>query len=844
MPRVKLITDPFDQSTYSEHEVASVVPFLREQFPTWPETARIYKGEVSQENDVTPTCEADLAALEDGDLYYVIIYPGDPVTMLIVAVAVFVVATIALLMFMPRMPGQNGDQGSSSINSLGNRVNKARPNGRIPDIFGKVRAIPELLTYPLLMFQENLEFEICFMCVGRGEYLIDPDLVYDGQTPLDLIAGASARFYGPGTHPGNGAPSVQIGSPINYPLKNVLRINEINGQRLLPPNAHQLAGRGNIRLSGPASIVARPGSGIDFTTDFGPGSNLTLTNGTVDGQTYNGTFPIIEVTPWEIVLGDPGDVNPAWDLLGAGETAYFSPSISSDGTFWIGPFIIDMADCNEVVANFICPQGLYRIDEDGDPRTQSVSGVLEVTPVDLAGLPVGGATLHPVRLSNSPTGENDGIKHNTMISKSPIGVTLRAPLNVAGRVQVRFRRTTPLPTYKDDQFVDELAIRDCYGLGPITQTDFGNITTVHTKVQATSAASAPKERKLACVVIRKVLEHHPDHTFGPALVPSQNAADIICHMALDPYIGGRVLHEIDVPQIYDAVGQVEAYFGFDAAAQFNYAFDEDNISFEEMVQGVANAVFCTAYRQGSMLRLFFERETSDSTLLFNHRNKLPGSETRTVRFGYADSNDGVEFDWRNEDGETATIFLPADQTATRPKKIERIGITDARQAQIHADRIWNRVRYQNTTVEFDATGEASQLTLNERIEVADNTRADIVDGYIVSQDGLVVELSQPFNPIPGPDYMMFVQLPTGEVEVIPVVGGEDQFHAILSRPPSVALAIDASNWADVTYQITTTADPRSTAFLLTEKGAYDKKSVRVQAINYDPRYYQNDHDHS
>lgn len=284
MLRVRLLTDPFDLSSFDEHEVESLMPFLKEQFPTWPATARIYKDDVSLAHDVTPNCEADLEALQDGDLYYVVVYPGDPVTMLIVAVAVFVVATVALLFLMPKMPGQQGsDAGASSTNSLGNRVNKARPNGRIPDIFGKVRAIPELLTVPLLMFEDNREFELCYMAVGRGEYEIDADQVYDGQTPLDLIAGAAADFYGPNTRPGSGAPFLEIGGGIGYPLKNVLKLNEVNGQKLSPPNANQMTGQGNIKLVGPASIVANPASDIDFTERFGPGSNLTLSNATFGG---------------------------------------------------------------------------------------------------------------------------------------------------------------------------------------------------------------------------------------------------------------------------------------------------------------------------------------------------------------------------------------------------------------------------------------------------------------------------------------------------------------------------------------------------------------------------------
>ena len=568
----------------------------------------------------------------------------------------------------------------------------------------------------------------------------------------------------------------------------------------------------------------------------------TLTN-------FAGTYPVISVTPTQIVLGDPGDINPAWDDLGAtGETPWFSPSLSTDGMRWVGPFVIDMDDCDSVVANFVCPQGLYRINKDGEPQSQSVSGLMEVTPVNADGTPRGAATTYAITLRNSPTSDKPGFMavfdEDREIDKSPRGQTLTVTLPAAakGRVRVRFRRTTKLPEYKDDQFVDELSIRDCYGTGPINVPHFGNVTTVHTRIQATAQSTATKERKMQAVVTRKVPVRNADNTFGPALLPSRNAADILCAMALDPFIGGRELNEIDVNGIYATVAAIQAYFGFVEAGYFDYTFDDDNVSFEEMAQIVCQAIFCTAYRQGSLLKLFFEREEQDSTLLFNHRNKLPGSETRTVRFGVVDDHDGVEFDYRTFDGVAKTIFIPADQSAVKPKKIERAGVTDDRVAQLHAWRIWNRMRYQNTTTEFEATAEASQLVLTERIEVADNTRPDVFDGYLVAQEGMGLELSQPFNPQSGVDYSIFIQLPTGGLDVLPVVAGVDEMHCVLQAPPSVALDFDPDKWADITYQIVGNTGARSSAFLVSEKGAFDKRSCKVQAINYDARYYANDHD--
>jgi hypothetical protein len=63
---------------------------------------------------------------------------------------------------------------------------------------------------------------------------------------------------------------------------------------------------------------------------------------------------------------------------------------------------------------------------------------------------------------------------------------------------------------------------------------------------------------------------------------SNNAADILCHMALDPYIGRLQEAEIDRTGIYAALGlagEVATYFGAEYCNQFAYDFDDKNMSF-------------------------------------------------------------------------------------------------------------------------------------------------------------------------------------------------------------------------------------------------------------------------
>lgn len=841
MLHVRIIRDPFNLDEYSEHktETCSLLAFLQDEFPEWPATARLYREIVAVANDITPQTEAEAEELDEtvDGVFYVVVYPGDPVTAIVTAVAVIALTAAMLLFLMPRLPKQDNSQ--SSNNSLGERVNKPRPNERLPDIFGQVISIPELLSVPLRIFENDQELEICYMAVGRGEYEITD--IKDGDTPLEQIAGVGCAFYGPNTSPNSGEPFIEIGTPIDRPVQTVVKLNEVNGQTLRPPNSNVVRGEENIRFVWPDQIETND-SELDFTEYFAAGDAVSISalygddpfGGDGPAIDLSGSYDVLAVDANSITLSNPSLVNAEWDRLNTAEfptgaTNYEDATISTSSDRWTGPFIVELPDCNQVVCNFVALGGLYKITEKGKQRTESVTVQIEVRPIDADNNPTGPGQVFNTTVIGSA--QNKEVKASTLI----------ANLGFTGRAQVRARRTSPTDEDFDGTVVDEVKWRDCYGIAPVAVPHFGDITTVQTRTYATAGATSQKERKFNCRATRKVLQRNGDDTFGPGLVPSTSAADIICHMALDPFIGGRALSELDVPQIYNTVAEVVEYFGFPEAGTFNYTFDQDNISFEEMVQSVAQAVFCTAYRQGEKLRLFFERATEDSTLLFNHRNKVPKSETRTVRFGYLNDHDGVELDYVSPvDGAKLTIYLPADRSATKAKKIEIIGIQDERQGFLHAARAWNKIRYQHTTTEFTALPVASQLVLNERIEVADNTRPDVFDGYITAQDGMTLGLSQPVTPDAGVTYTMFLQLDTGEVETVPVIGGPDKCSAVLQAPLPEALDLDPERAADIAYQIVGNDTARASAFLLTEKGAYDKRTVGVQAINYDQRYYQDD----
>jgi hypothetical protein len=423
-------------------------------------------------------------------------------------------------------------------------------------------------------------------------------------------------------------------------------------------------------------------------------------------------------------------------------------------------------------------------------------------------------------------------------------VTIRSDGSLgASRYKVRARRTTLKDTSFNGQVQDEVQWHDLYAMTRITQANFGNVTTVQAVTIATEKATSVSDRQLNMLVTRKVPAYNSStNTFGNTHATS-DAGEILMAICRDPYIGNRSDSEIDFAQIRSTVDDVVAYFGIADAGQFCYTFDNVNMSFEETVQNICTAVFCVPYRMGHLIQIKFEKQSPNSVLLFNHRNKIPGTEQRTVTFGNHSDYDYVEYQYVSPtDDAVVTLYVP-DTRGVNALRIQSIGVRSQWQAYFHAWREWQKIRYQNTMVEFDATQESQILINTDRVLVADNTRGETVDGEVISQSGLVLTLSQPFTPNVNTQYEIMLQGIDGLCDTIPISQGPTNMSVVLSRAPTVTLSLDEEAYARSTYWIVDASDTRTQSFLVTERTPNDTFVNRIKAVNYSDKYYAYDKDY-
>lgn len=533
-----------------------------------------------------------------------------------------------------------------------------------------------------------------------------------------------------------------------------------------------------------------------------------------------------------IFLSSPASVNSDWTLLddAAGDISGLTNAIivGNNADAWVGPFKVKQPGLTRLLVNLVCQQGAYK--DDGKKQyAASVECEVEYTPIDANDVATGPA----VTTTATVVGSN--------VSKNIRAVSL--PIDLPGDevgYSVRARRITP----KDEDFegtvVDEVKWRHLYAQREETGEKFGDVTVVHSQTIATERALGVKDRKLNMEVTRKrPLRNAGTDTFTSGLFATNRADEIFCALALDPNVGGMTVDDLDIDSIYDAVAAVENYFGGAEYIEFCATFDDDNLSSEETLQAVAEAIFCKAYRQGRQIRLVPDIASNLATILFNHRNKLVGSERRTPRFGARMDADGVVLEYVDEtDDARISIEMPADGSALKPLQAKTVGVRNDRQGWTHLQRSYAELLYTDEISDFTATEEAFLLVPTNRVMCADNTLSSTQDGEILEVDGLTLRLSEPVELTA--DSVIWFHHKDASMEGIPVSAGSTDEEVVLAFAPRLPLVPDRAKYTPIPYNIVDGSDTAIDAFRVAELEPEGNYAARVSLVRYTPLLFIED----
>lgn len=801
----------------------------------------VFKGNPCDENIIFPLEDKEESILSlmdfnDGE-YSIIETAGEAFAVQLVIAIVLAVAVVALTP-NPELPSNVNRQQESPNNGLSDRSNRARPLQRVPDIKGRVLAVPDIVMPTYSVFENNIEVEHGFYCVGRKR--LDIQEVNDGQTPIELITGAAAGVYYPFNSPNSGAADIQIGEPINKNVVIPFRSNEVDGIVLDAPNINQrfdadLFDYQDIGDS-TGSIKSRPGKrGSSISPKIGDIVVLedVLVNDGFGGQVdISGEYEVIDIS------GSPEagqsvtffiDISATiWGFSGAQQGLQGLTYEKGEGperfTDW---FYMTRSVFDSAIVNIIAPNGLYK-DSGEAIFTASVDFTVEVEGVDISGNPNGNL----ISQSGVISGTDSSLK----------GFTVQIDFPNPQRFRVRAIRNTDIDTNFDGVVVDEIKLNDVYGIEEIGAINFGNVTTIQTKTISTTFATSFKERQLNCIATEMLHEYQGSGVFSSELSPNTRAVQSFITDAIDPIIGGRTIDEIEADDILALDDEIDSYFGISDCGEFSYTFDSTNITFQEYARTLFDAINCIAFREAGKISAVFERPQEIPTLLFTHRSKLPDSERHTRNFNQATINDGVEFNWVDpETNTTETIYIPSDRSALNPKTYNIPGLRNFKQATIRANREYNKLLYNKVNLEVTVTAEGRYVRPQALISVVKGTRVQTFDGEILAQNGLQLTLSQDVEFVDNDDHFIVLKNDLGEVESILVTEGSAPNLVILDSAPVQTIRTDGLS-RRTEFSFGNEARQESERWLAQEIDISEKWLVQLKAINYTDQYYSNDLD--
>lgn len=956
--------NPLDRDSWQRHEnVPDLGDFILKDFApfyngAWPVSAKIYLEAIDGQHDITPVTPAMADALHsvEGQVY-IMVWPGD-------AVATPILVNFALFVGIHIIRGATGDDRlraggprkgtnrkvpvGSPNNVAGPRQNSARVEERIPDVYGRVRCTPDLIQVPYVTYVNNLQQEISYMCLGRGDFDIQTANVREGDTRVDQLTDTSVQIYPSGQIPGVGIPQLTIGNPITDPILTVIPIESAKGDLLQSINTQALYGddlmtwhvNGSKNVSGdkmtiPATgpgvrparffyvstgvgritlpITATPGGqqidlggnllqdrftvgtkfGMDWASECvtihptqlvtgagGPGTvpNLRLMPDTPDDIHYEVTA--VNVTFDDVILDIvvPSSVQTEWDKLiiynsAGGVVGGFFPPLSPGEVFntgfimyplthRLGPYFVDDPDMEFIKLNFVADRGLWT-DDGKNQYAQSREIIVEITPASALGTASGPKDVFSIDNGNGL------VISGSSTSRDFIGMTVNYFPSFEGRFLISvYNNTNTLnrhPSHSwetyNRQFLlgggflkpwdgvedskqfkgevqDEIRWTHGYSMSEVPNTSFGGVTTVHAKVvQRKNQRPSEADRKLNIVAQRKLAAWNGTGFNAPAA--NQTGRDALFAVLKDPDIGFLPDNQIDFAGIASAFDQVNAAFADARSTVFDHTFDSDNASLEDMVAAIGDSCFVQVYREGDVIRATADVSTQNSTLLFNHRNKIPGTETRSQSFGTDENYDGVKVEYFDDTDDRIKSFVIPTEGATKiPKRVNPAGIRSKAKAAMHAWRSYNELLYKKVYLEFDCCEEAALSMVNDRILVADNTRPETQDGEIVRVDGTTLYLSQTAVSPAGSN--IFIQHTDGTTESIGVALQDTPNSIVLANAPSLPLFVDEDEGKFPTYVIVRPDSTASKAFRVLDKSYKSPGVYSITSYNYAEGYYFND----
>ena len=721
---------------------------------------------------------------------------------------------IGKLIPKPTIPNVSASVAKDSPNNrLSGQTNTARAYQAIPDIYGRVRAYPDLIQPSDEYYIDHVKYVTEWLCVGLGKYTRES--IKSADTPLGDISGSSVEFFEPvgGDYPENGTTTI---SGVTEPFT----VSDVNGQELVYPTTW-------VTETETADVVITNGSAA-FTVKVATGSkwdnllSIVGTGNALVGFTYNpGTGSVAfsqtcAVTSVVTAAGFHTFTFTAPAVFTAAFTGTVTVSIKPIGNspIWVGPYTLPVT-ADRFRTNLIFQRGLKG----------SVTIRTEWWAIDSNGDEISGT-----RASADATYSADTYDYRAWS-------VVTIPAYGTARYRVRWQRLSgAVGDGNDVAKVEQLAALRYYA----TKTLPG-VTVAKLVTKATESATSYSDRKFNLIATR-----HVRGLANTTVSASRDFRRAVVHQYVA--VGGLPIADLDIDSLTN-IGDLGA-LGY-----FDYTFDDEDVSVGERIETICNAARVFVSRIG--LQYQFRRDEAQPypVMQLDYRNLAKSGDSVLTYNGFVPGQyNGVELEYVDPDKNvrayvryriTSAGVIEAG-TASRPNKMKLAGCRNLTQANNRALLECRKMLYQRQSIADTVLNDGFALRKGDLVRWVDPNDFYGDDGLqageVLAVDGLNITASEPINwNGNGTARVVFTTAEGYQTSVVTATPHDDGF-TVASLPAGVYVANGSTQQLSSRYAIGVglSIDAINSAglYTITEIKPRADGTLDIEAAAYDSRIYE------
>lgn len=630
-----------------------------------------------------------------------------------------VAASVAVsFLFKPDPFGYDETTSKSSNNSFSGQTNAPRAYQAQPDIFGRVRAYPDIVSPAVVEYVDNNRTLKHYFWLSRGSIEVS-DVRY---ADTDIGDYTNSQYFVYDNVP---IPTV-IEQFANAAVDNniIIGVNEGVGTGNAFSEPVQI---GTVEAGGDIDFIVNESAGViavynDFvagnvnakvtyryTNPFG-GASTVDTTGTIQSVTVIPPVLPETITKYQFVISTSG----SGSIFGAELEG--SVSVETLEKITVGPFTMPV-DAEQIWYNVTFVRGLkgradfesewWAIDDNGDEIIGS-------------------------RQSETFFYEGDTADQRYFTRKL-------TPSYGLARYRFQIKRTNEanIENYLDQATLESLFSVRIKNNVLYQINDIGG-TAIVVESTATDTSTSSGQLKFNCIAERKVISVNIDGTINNTLAKSRRICDSVAHHMI---IDGNVSpSKIDLKGLVDIQNAITpASFGF-----FDYTFDDANVPLGDRVTTMCDAGRILVNREGSKYVFVRDEAQSAPVAVFDRRTTAGAEYNMTISPTNTDGKDCVQVEWVdvNDSNTKRYINVSWDSALNKPKhgfgynarKVTLNGCSNYEQALDRAELEMRKIVYQREFVTDTALNDAEYTWRGDRVRWIDVADVGVSSGEIVGYD--------------------------------------------------------------------------------------------------------------